>query len=67
MIFTFTLLYAEYNVAIHLDKAAVAIPGEAFVAGSLDEGDDRLIVETKIENRIHHTGHGIAGTRANRH
>ena len=33
VIFAFALLHAEDDVAIHLDEAAVAIPGEALVLG----------------------------------
>ena len=33
VVFAFALLHAEDDVAIHLDEAAVAVPGEALVLG----------------------------------
>jgi hypothetical protein len=33
VILAFALLHAEHDVAVHLDEAAVAVPGEALVAG----------------------------------
>jgi hypothetical protein len=33
VVFAFALLHAEHDVAIHLDEAAVAVPGEALVLG----------------------------------
>ncbi len=55
-----TLLHAEHDVAVHLDEPAVAVPRKARVAGLLRQGLDRLVVQAKIENRVHHAGHRIA-------
>ena len=64
MVFAFALLDAEDDVAIHLDKAAVAVPGEALVLGGGGEGFHGLIVEAEVEDGVHHAGHGVAGTGA---
>ena len=64
VVFAFAFLDADDDVAIHLDEAAVAIPGEAFVFGRGYKGEDGLVVETEIENGVHHAGHRVAGTRA---
>jgi hypothetical protein len=58
------LLHAEDDVAVHLDEAAVAVPGEALVLGRLGEGDDRLVVEAEVEDRVHHARHRVAGAGA---
>ena len=64
VVFAFAFLDADDDVAIHLDEAAVAVPGEALVFGRGDQGEDGLVVETEIENGVHHAGHRVAGTRA---
>ena len=64
MVLAFALLHAEHDVAVHLDEAAVAIPGEAGVVGGLLEGDDGLVVEAEVQDGVHHARHGVAGARA---
>ncbi len=53
------------DVGIHLDEAAIAIPCKTGVAGILAERLHRLVIETQIEDGIHHAGHGGTRTRAN--
>ena len=60
VIFVGTLLDVHDHVAVHLDKAAVAIPGEAVVAGGAGEGEDGFVVEAEVEDGVHHAGHGVA-------
>ena len=48
----------EDGLAEHLDEAAVGVPGEALVAGDFREAEDRLVVETDVEDCFHHAGHG---------
>jgi hypothetical protein len=38
MVLAFALLHAEHDVAVHLDEAAVAVPGEAGVVGGASRG-----------------------------
>ncbi|MNV74192.1 hypothetical protein D3C71_1673930 [compost metagenome] len=52
---------AHDDVAIHLDEAAVAVPGKARVAGIVTECMHGLIVEAEIEDRVHHPRHRGAG------
>ena len=61
------LLHAEDDVAVHLDEAAVAVPREAGVAGLGGQRLDRLVVETEVEDRVHHAGHRVAGAGADRY
>ena len=61
VIFAFALLHAEDDVAVHLDEAAVAIPREAGILGGVFEREHRLVIQTEVQNRVHHAGHGIAG------
>jgi len=64
VVLVLALLDAEDHIAVHLDEAAVAVPGEAGVVGGVLEGDDGLVVEAEVENGIHHPGHGFAGAGA---
>ncbi len=52
------------DVGIHLDEAAVGIPGEALVAALTGHGEHAVIVEAEIEDRVHHAGHRGARTGA---
>ena len=68
MIFAFALLHAQNDVAVHLDKAAVAVPRESLVLRCSDERQNGLIVKSEIQNRVHHARHGVAspGTNGNK-
>jgi hypothetical protein len=55
----------EHHVGVHLDEAAIAVIGEALVAGCGGQRLHRLVVEAEIEHRIHHARHGGAGAGAN--
>ena len=59
-------LQVEHDVAVHLDEAAIAVPGEPFVAAGLGQRFDGRVIQTDVENRVHHTGHRVASTRAAR-
>ncbi len=54
----------QYDIAEHLDKTAVAIQGEALVPGEGSQAARRLVVQTEVEHRIHHPGHGDLGPGA---
>ena len=57
---------AEHHVAVHLDEAAVAVVGEAGIAGALRQPFDRAIVEAEIEHGVHHARHRDRRARAHR-
>ena len=61
------MLEAEHDVGIHGDEAAVAVIGEAAIAGHFGQRFDRLVVEAEIEHGIHHARHrgAAAGTHRN--
>ena len=67
VIFAFAFLDAHDDVAVHLNEAAVTIPGEALVLGRSNERLHRLVVEAKIQNRVHHARHGITRSRPHRY
>ena len=58
------LLHAHHHVAVHLDEAAVAVVGEAAIAGLHAQRFDRLVVEAEVEDGVHHARHRVAGARA---
>ncbi len=65
VIFSRQYLHAQHHVAIHLDEAAIAVPGETFVVGRLDQRQNGFVVEAKVQDRVHHAGHRIARAGAN--
>ena len=66
MIFPNPLLHSHHDVAIHLDEAAITVPRKALVLAVIRQGLHRLIVQAEVKDSIHHAGHGIARTGANR-
>ncbi len=63
--FELVVIDAEHHVPVHLDEAAVGVPGEARL-GRRGERVDGLVVEAEIEHRVHHAGHGGARPGAHR-
>ena len=61
MILTRPFLHPHDDVPIHLEKAPIAVIGEAFVLAAFGEGANRPVVEAEVENGVHHSRHGIAG------
>ena len=63
-LFKILLAHLHDDVGVHLDKTAVGIVGEPGVLGLLGEGLHHLVVETQVQDGIHHTGHGGPGAGA---
>jgi UDP:flavonoid glycosyltransferase YjiC (YdhE family) len=60
------MLEAEHHVEYICDEAAIAVIGEAAVAGRASASAfDRLVVEAEIEHGVHHARH--RGARAGAH
>ena len=55
----FKILLADFHddIGKHLDEAAIAVPRPAGILRLLGERLDDFLVETKVQNRIHHAGH----------
>jgi len=60
------MIQLEHDVGIHLDEAAIAVPGEAVVARNPRQSLDRLVVEAKVQHRVHHARHRYPRARADR-
>ena len=56
-------LHAEYNVTVHLYEAAIRVIYEMRIAGFSYHTLSYFVVETKVKNGVHHTGHRSTGTR----
>src|SRR3546814_15423038 len=56
---------AKNNVRIHLNEAAIAVPGKTLVARCGSKALNRLIVKAKIKDTVYHARHGH--TRAGTH
>ena len=67
VIFVGPLLHAHDHIAIHLNESPIAVPGKTFVLGCRGEGEDSVIVQSEVENRIHHAGHGLTRAGADGH
>ncbi len=55
-------LEAEHDIAVHLHETAIAVPGEALIAGLFDQAAQGILIEADIEHGVHHARH--AHTRA---
>jgi hypothetical protein len=56
----------EHDVGVHLDEAAIAVPGEALVARRLGKAQHRLVVEAEVQHRVHHARHRGTGAGSDR-
>ena len=59
-------LEPEDDVAEHGDEAAIAVPGEARVAGAAGQPLDGDVVQAEVQDRVHHARHRGAGAGADR-
>ena len=59
--------HLEHDIAVHVDEAPVAVVGEPPVARQRCQPFDGLVVQTEIQDGVHHPRHRFAGTGANRH
>ena len=61
------LVHLHDNVREHLDEPSVAVIGEALIVRKLCKALHGFIIQPKIQNRVHHAGHGCAraGTDGN--
>ncbi len=66
LLFEVEVVHAEHDVAVHLEQTPVGIPRESWVPCQTREALDRLIVQTQVEDRVHHAGHAPARARADR-
>ena len=60
-LFKIFFAYLHYHVRVHLNEAAVAVPGPAGVARLLGNDLHHLFIEAKVQNGVHHAGHGGPG------
>ena len=58
---------AHDDVGEHLDKATIAVPRETRILRLDDKALDGIVVETKVENSVHHARHGERSARAHRY
>ncbi len=60
-------LHAQYHVAVHLYEAAVGVPCETVVARTFGKGLYGGVVQTEVEDGVHHTRHRGACARTDRY
>jgi len=61
LLFEVVVVAAHHDVAEHVDEPTIDIVGETGVAGLLDNAFHHPIVQTEVQNRVHHAGHGRGG------
>ena len=54
------------DVREHLNETAIGVISKTGVVGQLGQTLDSLIIQTEVQNGIHHAGHGSTGTGTNR-
>ena len=64
---SFEVLLADFHndVGEHLNKTSVAVPSPSGIAGFLCQNFHNVVVETEVEDCVHHTGHGRSCARTN--
>ena len=60
------VLHTHDDVTEHVDQAAIRVIGKSLVAGRFRLTHHRFVGQSKIQNRIHHAGHGDGRTTADR-
>ena len=58
----FEIFLADFHddIGVHLNEAAVAVVSKTGVARLFGESDDDFVVETEVEDGVHHAGHRSA-------
>ena len=64
-VFLVDRLHAKHNIAIHLYETTIAVVSEALIACLASQSLYYLVVQTKVEDSIHHAWHRSTGTRTN--
>ena len=64
--FVFVQIGAENNVGEHLQETTVRVVGKSFGTGSFGQSLNRFVVQTEVQNGVHHARHGNAGAGTNR-
>ena len=59
--------HIEHDVSVHVDETAVAVVGEPSVAGECRQSFDGVVVQTEVQDRVHHARQGFAGAGTNGH
>ena len=57
---------AQNHVGEHLQETAVRVICETLRTGSLSQSLDGFVIQTKVQNGVHHARHGNAGAGTNR-
>ena len=58
---------AEHHRTIHLDEAAIGVPGEAGIVRSFRKALDGDVVQAEVQHGVHHAGHRNARAGADGH
>lgn len=65
--FEIAFFNAFNHIAVHLDKAAISVPGKALVAGENGQPLGDFFIDPEVQNGVHHAGHGKFRSRTHRH
>ena len=59
--------HAEHYIGVHLQKPTIGVERESCIAAGLRQPFHRFVVETEIQNGLHHARHGNGRPGAHRH
>ena len=63
------VLLADFHndIGVHLDKSPIAVPCPTGISGFLCDNIYNVLIQTQVQDRVHHTGHGssCSGTNGN--
>ena len=63
---TCVCFHFHHNTSIHLEETTVGIPSKFSVASLFGESFDNLVIDSKVEDGVHHSRHRLASTGTNR-
>lgn len=57
----------QNHITEHLDEPAVAVIGKPGISGQLRQSFHRFVIESQVQNGVHHTGHRVYCSGTHRH
>ena len=66
-VFELFAVNAQHNFAEQLHKAAICVSSKPWIAGLICQTFEGFSIQTKIQHRVHHAGHGFTRAGTNRH
>ncbi len=59
-------VHVQYNIGVHLDETPIGVVGKALIATLSNDALNGVVIETEVEDCIHHSRHRGASTGTHR-